>query len=95
MFANNARYASLFAIKLEELLVNIPPKTSYQTLQTTKLNFEKTVRVTSFPKTTIVIRFNLLQVCSFVPFVFVGFCFTQFGDISHILNFDLFVTQLL
>ena len=40
-FANNARYASLFAIKLEELLVNIPPKASYQTLQTTKLNFEK------------------------------------------------------
>ena len=52
-------------------------------------------------KTTIAIRFSLLEVCpSLPPFVIAFFkrfewlfsCFAQFSDVSHCLNF---VTQLL
>ena len=75
-------------------------KASYQTLQTTKMNpytLLKTVRLASFQKPTIAIRFYLLQVCPSVPpFVlarlFISsfhvlrdyfFCFTQFGGSSY------------
>ena len=39
----------------------------YQTLQTTKMNFEKNVGQTSFQKPTISIHFNRLQVCPSLP----------------------------
>ena len=76
-------YGSLFALKLEKLLVNDKIPTSCQArmsfkhyikpyhkmLQTTKMNL-KLCYANKFLKTTISIRFNLLQVCpSVLPFV--------------------------
>ena len=41
--------------------------TLYKTSQTTAINFEKTVRLRSFQKSAILIRFSLLPVCPSVP----------------------------
>ena len=50
----------------------------HQTLQTTKINLKKTVRLNSFfKKITVAIRFNLLQVCPSMPdFILYSLCCT-------------------
>ena len=68
-------------------------KASYQTLQTTKMNpytLLKTVRLASFQKPTIAIRFYLLQVCPSVPpFVLARLFISSF----HVLR-DYFFASL-
>ena len=103
---NFARCKSLFAMELEKLLVNGKiyrfllnkcPISIISNVANNKTELKKTVRLTSFQKLLIVVRFNLLQVCSSVPpFVLAVliipsfhvvrsyFCFTQFGDSSLI-----------
>ena len=68
-FFLNASYASLFTMKLEKLPANdkIISKASYQSLQTTKMNFEKLLGEQVFKNH----NFNLLQVCpSLLPYTF-------------------------
>ena len=103
---NIASCTSLFAMELEKLLVNGKiyrflsnkcPISIISNVTNNKTEFKTTVRITSFQKLLIVIRFNLLQVCPSVPPVVLAvliipsfyvsrscFCFTQFGDSSLI-----------
>ena len=78
-------YASLFAWNLRcfSFLSNkYVSQALWQTLQRTKLNFEKTTRLTSF-ETTIAIRFILFQVClSILPFVFTVSFIPSFNVLS-------------
>ena len=78
--------------------IKSPPSSIWNVTNGKKELRLKSVRLTSYQKPTIVIRFNLLQVCPSVfavlykpsfhsRFEQLFLCFTQFGDSSHCSNF--------